>query len=347
MSKIKNSVYGLALGDAIAYRTEFLGFKESVIEYRNEHLPSLNKKLNVSDDTQMSLYLIKGFKEGFNPEMPLERQKYEVTEAIALNFVAWLNDPENCRAPGNACISSLMILDKALSEKKAIASFVGRKAGKISSFLVGGEYNSNSKGSGTVMRSPWLGILHAEGIIPDELFEQFCNTQASITHQHPTALHGSYLTALLTSELYKGNLKPGELHEFATAFCLSQESDMGWRDLAGALEKAEDLADDYAFTDAMEYDPSAVMGSRGTAEDVLATAIVLIDTFGDNPAEVIKRCMFNSGDSDTIGAVAGGMLGAYYDENIWEDLEHLVESQYVPWLDETVLYLQTINKPAG
>jgi ADP-ribosylglycohydrolase len=52
--------------------------------------------------------------------------------------------------------------------------------------------------------------------------------------------------------------------------------------------------------------------------------------------------MFTGGDSDTIGAVAGGILGAYYAENIWEEIEHLVEEQYVPELEDVITYMESL-----
>lgn len=343
MSKIKNSVYGLALGDSVAYRTEFLSFESSLTEYWSEHLPALKSPLIVSDDTQMSLYLLKGFKDAYDPAIPAEKQKYRLVESIAKNFIDWLNDPENCRAPGNACIASLMFLSQELEKPMGIKGMMGVKRRSISDFLAGGTTQANSKGSGTVMRSPWIGVLHAEGIIQESMFELFCNTQSAITHQHPTALHASYLTALLTSRLYKGELEPGQVGSFAMEFAAGQEDDLGWRDIIRSLDKLNDLPGDYHKTEANELDPSSILGSRGTAEDVLTTAIAIIDHFGDRPLEVLRRSMFNSGDSDTIGAVAGGMLGAFYDEDIWTDVEHLLEEQYVPELQGTITYMESLT----
>lgn len=342
MSKIHNSVYGLALGDAIAYRTEFSSFANTVAEYANEDLPALKSRMLVSDDTQMSLYLLRGFRNAYNAQDSFEKQYYEIIESISMFFIDWFHDPENYRAPGIACMNALDILYKEVSSLSYMKKKIIQHRKSVDDFLVGGEHNSNSKGSGTVMRSPWIGILHAHGIVPDESLERFCNLQASITHQHPTALHASYLTALLTSKLYRGELKPGELGDFATEFCDSQESDLGWRDLSSALEKLKDLPKNYTSLSAEDFDPSSVLGSHGTAEDVLITAIGIIDAHGDEPIDVLRRCMFTGGDSDTIGAVAGGMLGAYYADNIWKDIEHLVEEQYVLELEDAVSYLELL-----
>lgn len=342
MSKIRNSVYGLALGDAIAYRTEFSSFQDAVQEYGGEVLADLPSRLLVTDDTQMSLYLINGFRKGYSPKKPFDEQEFEIIEPIALSFIDWLHDGNNNRAPGNACISSLMLLNQEYFSLSYMKKVLMQRKKSIDGLLVGGTRNSNSKGSGTVMRSPWIGLLNAQNVIPDESLERFCDIQASITHQHPTALHGSYLTALLTSKLYRGELKPGELGAFSLEFCKSHESDLGWRDLVSAFNRLEELPADYASIPAEEFDPSSVLGFHGTAENVLVTAVGIIDSHGGNPLDVLTRCTFTGGDSDTIGAVAGGMLGAYYEENVWSEVEHLVEEQYIPQLDDTVTYLESL-----
>lgn len=329
MSKIKNSVYGLALGDALGYRTEFLSFQNSVVEYGSENIYDLRNELLVSDDTQMSLYMLHGFAEAYNLKKPYAAQEKDIIVSIATQFLIWLYDPENCRAPGNACIGSMREL-----ERKIVRGVDWNNA------FVGGAINKNSKGSGTVMRSPWLGLLNASGMVPDENLESLCNLQSSLTHQHPTALRASYLTALLTSKLFTGELSPGELKAFSEDFCAAQPSDLGWRELIRTLENVNDLPANYKQSHFSDHDAANTIGAAMTAENVLVTSIAYIDYFGDDAVEVLRRSMFNSGDSDTIGATAGGMIGAYYDEPIWDGLEHLVESQYVPELNWAVSYLE-------
>jgi ADP-ribosylglycohydrolase len=329
MSKIKNSVYGLALGDALGYRTEFLSFQYALLEYGSENIYDLRDKLLVSDDTQMSLYLLHGFANAYDSRSSYAKQEKDIIVSVASQFLNWLTDPENCRAPGNACIGSMRELERA----------VVRDVNWGNAF-VGGAINKNSKGSGTVMRSPWLGLLNASGAVPDESLESMCNLQSSLTHQHPTALHASYLTALLTSKLFTGELAPGQLQTFSEDFCASQPSDLGWRELATTLRNIDDLPTNYKESHFSDCDASNIIGANMTAENVLVTSIAYIDYFGDDAVEVLRRSMFNSGDSDTIGATAGGMIGAYYDEPIWDGLEHLIESYYVPELDWAVAYIE-------
>lgn len=343
MSKIKNSVYGLALGDSIGYRTEFISFKEILLDYAREDLKKATDPLIVSDDTQMSLYLLKGFREAYAPDSSLQEQTTKLISAIAKNFVLWLNDGENGRAPGVACIRSLEVLEKELDSFAYHTKSLGGLRVHVDDFLVGGATQKNSKGSGTVMRSPWVGLLYGMGVIPADYLEEFCYLQASITHQHPTALAAAYLTAVLTGKLYTGELSPGQLGDFAKDFCAKQESNLGWRDLSDTLDNLDKFPIHYTSTKASEFDVSIIIGSKGTAEDVLVSAIALIDNFGNDPVGVIQRAMFSGGDSDTIGAVAGGMIGAYYAEDIWTDIEHLTEELYIPQLNSTIQYMESLK----
>lgn len=330
MSKIRNSIYGLALGDALGYRTEFLTYKNALQACGHHPLGEKGKKLSVSDDTQMSLYLMQGFKDSYNSKIPFKQQTDTISRAIAQQFLLWLHDLENTRAPGGTCLSSLRQMERNFSVEED----------PIESLILASSHNKQSKGSGTVMRSPWIGLLNAKGLIPSEQLKAFCYRQSLFTHAHPTALHTSYLAALLTSKLYSNELFPGQLQEFCLYICNKKAGITGWNELAKDFEAVKYLPKDFAQSKFSDYDPSDYLGKDGKASTVLITAVVLIDNFGHNPLEVLKRSTFSSGDSDTIGAVAGGIIGACYEENIWQDVIPIVEEKYVPWLEQTIAYLE-------
>lgn len=333
MGKIRNSVYGLALGDALGYRTEFLNFKNALDTVGSIDFETIDTKLHISDDTQMSLYLMDGFKQVYDPEISYPEQAGDIIRSIAQQFLVWLHDPENIRAPGNACISSLRYMERNFSVTDD----------PIEIILQSSSPNRESKGSGTVMRSPWIGLLHAEGAIPEHDFKTFCYQQSMLTHRHPTALHAAYLGSLLTSKLYSNELQPGQLHEFCVYVCDKKINLPGWEELKQDFLAVKYLPKDYDTSHFSQYDPSGYLGKDGKASTVLVTAVAMIDRFGHNPLEVMRRCVFNSGDSDTIAAVAGGILGACYEDNIWESVEGVIETAYVPWLDKTVAYIEGLN----
>lgn len=117
MSKIKNSVYGLALGDAIGYRAEFHSYAKALNDYLDEDLtePTEDRFL-ITDDTQMSLYLLDGFLNAWEEQKRYTGNSDLYIEEIANNFLLWLHDGDNNRAPGVACIESLMSLETYLRQ---------------------------------------------------------------------------------------------------------------------------------------------------------------------------------------------------------------------------------------
>lgn len=331
MSRIRNVVYGLALGDAVGFRVEDEPYERIVNGYTREDLRTVREKMWVSDDTTMSLYLLKAIEESYLPETPLADQMSHMAEEIAKSFIGWYENPDCLNGRGRACKTSLLALKLHLESNPEIMDMF---------------YGSDdiSKGSGTVMRSPWLGILHAKGILTETELESLCTVQSLVTHRSLTAIHASYLTARIVSALFTGEVKPGGVKNFAEQFCFDKEPDYGWDDLIDALQSIENLPEDYAAKDATDFDPSSVLGYGGSAYEVLAHAVAFVDYFGNDPVEILRRSIFTGGDSDTIGALAGSMIGASTDENIWNGIDDIIEDFFVDDLDGAVSYLKLVNR---
>lgn len=95
-------LFGLALGDALGAKTEFL----SVHEIRQRFgpggpdAPSGDPAL-VTDDTQMALAVGEALQES---ERPLTAATLE--GPLRRAFVAWADSPDNDRAPGMTCLTA-------------------------------------------------------------------------------------------------------------------------------------------------------------------------------------------------------------------------------------------------
>lgn len=320
MSRIENSVYGLALGDAMGYFTEFMYWADGIKKYYDYPDNYLDKEeWQISDDTQMSIAVAETVHNVLH-DMP-QATNDDFMQPMAKSFVRWLNG-EPLRGPGNSCVSAI----SALERDNCINLY--KYAG------------SEAKGSGTVMRSPWIGLMHS---ISDENLEDFCTKQASLTHGHATAIHCSYLTALITRKLYKGELVPGELIAFIRDYASSQAMDDGWFELIITLDNIQYLPQDWASKGFNEYDPSYAIGFSGTAVNVLVTAALITDAFGQNrPIDGLKRGMFCGGDSDSLNALNGAFIGASHDTpNLWGyDLSDKIEKAYKPRLENIVTSLE-------
>jgi ADP-ribosylglycohydrolase len=330
MSRIRNVVYGLALGDAVGFRVEGEPYERIVNGYVREDLRTVREKMWVSDDTTMSLYLLKAIEEAYDAQTEISEQMPALAESIATSFIAWYDNPDCLTGRGHACKTSLLALKEHLaSNPEVIDMFYGS--------------NDQSKGSGTIMRSPWLGILHAKGLLNDTELENLCTVQSLVTHRNLTAIHGSYLTARIVSALFTSSIKPGQIQEFAQNLCFEQEPDEGWDDLIDALQSIDNLPEDYATKSVTDFDPSSILGYGGSAHEVLAHAIAVVDYFGSDPVEVLRRSIFTGGDSDTIGAIAGAMVGASTDANAWDGIDDIIEDFFVDELDTTISYLKLVG----
>lgn len=332
MSRIRNVVYGLALGDAVGFRVEGEPYERIVNGYAREDLHTVREKMWVSDDTTMSIYLMKAIEETYSPTITFDEQSPALAESIARNFIDWYDNPDCLLGRGGACKKSLLSLKVHLdSNPEVIDMFYGS--------------DDASKGSGPTMRSPWLGILHAKGILDDTDLEKLCTIQSLVTHRNLVAIHSSYLVAKIISALFTNQIKPGQIRNFAEQLCFSQEADSGWDEIIDALKTIDSLPEDYLTKEATEFDPSSVLGYHGTAHEVLAHAVAFVDGFGENPVEILRRSIFTGGDSDTIGAIAGAMVGASTDESIWNGIDDVIEDIFIDTLDTTISYLKLIEKP--
>jgi len=324
MSKIRNAVYGLALGDAFGFITERMRFPKIVEKYGNgQYLPT-DKTLQVSDDTQMSIVLIDSLRRYFGEDKSAEYSS-EIKYTLMNDFVGWMASGEP-RGAGKATINSLKALKKDRSDPHAYGSV-------------------DSKGSGTVMRAPWVGLC---SFIPDKALENFSWQHSRITHDSASTTYSAYLTSLITRRLYDGTLQCGEIREFALAtlndiiatHTFEPEEVNDIFEIIGFLDRIDYLPENWAGMSLDDVDVTTYTGTFGRGDMVLAGAIAIADAYAEDPIGGLHRAMMSDGDSDTIGALVGAFLGASYEDDIWEDLPEILEEEYKQRLERVIYYLE-------
>lgn len=321
-SRIKNTVYGLAIGDALGYPTEFISIEESLDKFGGQELSEWNDNLTISDDTQMSLALFNGFIEW---QASGDHENGFVYH-VATEFLNWLDDGRNNRAPGMACLNSLKALkQQSEGSPRNIPSQDLAEWGKSTT--------PDSMGSGTVMRSPWLGMLHGLGLMDNRQLANFSKQHSMLTHGHDSAAPAAHLTALITSEListgYHGTGEVlGMVCKYANVTKDPEILEMKTRLLNIPEEWFE--SDDHENADVGQW-----FSSHWKATNVLGSAIAVFAASNGDPDALVKRLMFNSQDTDTLGAIAGAFLGAASnDDNLWGHLPSLIEDDYQYELNE-------------
>lgn len=323
--KIRGSLFGIAFGDAIGADTEF----SSVEKIYRQHGPrgphQLPRLAMITDDTQMSLAVADALVSA-TAAGPLTAETLE--PRLRGRFIQWWDSPDNDRAPGAACMKACGAMARGSSWLKA----TGR----------------DSKGCGANMRVVPVGLVPG---LTDEQRAGAAQLQSAMTHGHPTALAAADLTAFAVRWLADGMLV-GDLVDALCERCLSQRN-VYHQDWLGALwyrpgkkrpadpekfiEKGWDECFDAlanldweAFKAGRDADPCKVTGGGWVAEQALAAAVYCLISFPDEPVDALARAAASSGDSDSIGAILGGMVGAAYGAGAWpadwfDRIEHRVE----------------------
>ena len=325
LDKIRGSMLGGAVGDALGYPVEFISSYMGIQKRYGENgitrldttqwwLPDEEKsgKAWISDDTQMTLFTACGL---LNAKAQGTAPKYAICEAYFEWYYTqigkrsgrhkdcWIGDvPElnNRRAPGQTCITALQDI------------------------LRGKDPYNNSKGCGGIMRTAPVALYGAvwrdtpegeplEGRISSiKDVDMLAADAAEITHQHPL---GWLSSALEAHVIYRILQKDSPAVDDFKAY-LSEGYDMllslypnegaGITQLRALTDKALGLVD----SPASDVDNIEAIGEGWVAEETLAIAVYCAVKYFDNFEKAIVASVNHKGDSDSTGAVTGNILGA-------------------------------------
>lgn len=325
LDKIRGSMVGGAVGDALGYPVEFICSYEGIQKRYGENgitrldttqwwLPDEEKscKAWISDDTQMTLFTACGL---LNAKAQGKAPKYAICEAYLEWYYTqvgrkssrhkdcWIGDvPElnNRRAPGNTCMTALQDI------------------------LRGKDPYNNSKGCGGIMRTAPVALYGAvwidtpegeplEGRISNiKDVDMLAADAAEITHQHPLGWLSSALEAHViyrimqkdcpTVDDFKVYLSEG----YDMLLSLYPNEGAGITQLRALTDKALGLVG----SSASDVDNIEAIGEGWVAEETLAIAVYCAVKYFDNFEKAIIASVNHKGDSDSTGAVTGNILGA-------------------------------------
>lgn len=315
--RVIGSLYGLALGDAYGYQVEFTQFPKILSRY-GAIGPEFPRRARVSDDTQMALALWYGLDTADLTDAA------SVAAEVGREFLTWAVDPDNTRAPGMTCLSALARLQDGRHWTRA--SIV------------------ESKGCGTVMRAPWIG-LHPR--VASYQVSDIAQLTAAMTHGHPTAVVAADVLAQLTRDLADGEIdisevvahaahlvqrvtySPwlGDLYEVAGYDSPAAYVEHGRAELDLALGRIR-VGVEGMLRDPFHTDPCTFTGEGWTADEALATALLVIRLWGNQPQLAVRRASTTGGDSDSLAAIAGALLGAAHGADAWDTWPRHLEPRY-------------------
>lgn len=282
IARAQGVMVGIALGDALGYQVEF-SRADDLFERHGlwgVHTPPMLRgdQMLYTDDTQMTVALARG----------LLRLHTDWHRAVAEEFVAWYDSPENTRAPGGTCLAGCRNLKMGMPwDRSGVCG---------------------SKGNGTVMRVAPVGVLFADD---EEMLLRVAVDQARMTHGHPTAAVAAAAGACAVGLLTK-DTPPREMIQAVYQFVEKRFH----TDEAGEVLRALDGAARYSDPARNEYEAGEQLGSGWTAEEALGIALwAFLRSPGDYPAVIRRAVNFpgrgGSCDRDTVGAIAGALAGAW------------------------------------
>ena len=312
--RIRGSLIGGAIGDALGYPVEFIYSFEGIQgRYGERGITRLDTKqfwlddeeqsgkAVVSDDTQMTLFTANGI-------LNAKRQKIGMKYGICLAYIEWyltqigkksgkykdcwigsLPELNRRRAPGNTCMTSLNDIYR------------------------GKDPINNSKGCGGVMRIAPIPLYAVVDNRMDILeADKLAGDAAEITHQHPL---GYIPASLMSHVIYRLALDGHPTREDLIAYVLEGMGKLGdlfpqhHQEVLEMMGMAR-VAIDLSANDRSDLQNIGALGGGWVGDEALAIALYCAIRHFDDFEQAMIAAVNHGGDRDSTGAVTGNILGA-------------------------------------
>ena len=312
--RIRGSLIGGAIGDALGYPVEFIySFEEIQARYGERGITRLDTRQHwledaeqvgkavISDDTQMTLFTANGILNAKRLGLPgtiglnnayKEWYLTQIGQKFQTHNDCWISEIPSLnvrRAPGNTCMSALRTI------------FMG----EIS--------HNDSKGCGGVMRvAPIPLYAVVDNRIDVVNSNRLAADAAKITHQHPL---GYISAALMSHVIYRLALDIDPTQDSMKHYIMEGVAEMRnqYKDYHNDVERMAELAERAIFlidNGKTDLENFGHLGEGWTGEEALAIALYCALKHFDSFEEAMIAAVNHGGDSDSTGAVTGNILGA-------------------------------------
>lgn len=280
MSNAINGILGLTVGDALGVPAEFKS-REELKRYPITDMIG-NGTYNVpagtwSDDTSMTLATMDSI---------IEKQTIDVND-MASKFLKWYRNAEY--TPNNECF------DIGSTTLQALAKFE-LKLEDASNCGGSAEYNN---GNGSLMRIfPIAYYIYYKNITNNQEIYRIIKDVSSITHAHEISILGCYIYVKYVIELLKGVDK-------IQAYKNIQKEDYSLFSDYAVSKYTRIIRDDIASVSVDD------ISSSGYVVSTLEAVFWLFLNAEDYNTTILKAVNLGD-DTDTVGAILGGLLGIEY-----------------------------------
>jgi ADP-ribosylglycohydrolase len=270
-------LFGLALGDALGYPTEFMRLNDLPsrpgirTQYGARGIQEPPDPALYTDDTQMTIALTEGLIDaGLHADLDTQMN------AIGDRFVAWSRSSENNRSPGRTCMRAVSLFANGFSWRDSGIA--------------------HSKGCGSAMRVATIGYFFQHD---EARLRRVAEASGLITHGHSAAVAATIAGAYLVKLALDG-VHPDEYLRRVQTFAGNISDD---------FDRAM-LKIGHVLTWGSEEQALSHIGEGWIAEEAIALAMYCVMRYPDDYVGAVRRGANTDGDSDSIACIAGGILGA-------------------------------------
>lgn len=309
--KFRGCLIGGAAGDALGYTVEFLTEKYIFAKYGPRGITEYylhDGKAWISDDTQMTMFTANGLLVGttrgrtrgimgpysgyiagaYRDWYKTQLETYaHCNRKFITSWLMYVPELFMPRAPGNTCMSAIDDGCCGTIEKPA----------------------NNSKGCGGVMRVAPIGLYFGESRMAPLAIDLLGADAAALTHGHPMGyIPAAMLVHIirLVSHSDDITLKAAVLDSMAAMEWLFPETKT-----LPAFLKLMNRAVELSESDTADLDAIHELGEGWVGDEALAIAVYCALKYPNDFDKAIVAAVNHSGDSDSTGAIAGNILGAY------------------------------------
>ena len=314
LSRIRGSLLGGACGDALGYPVEHKtieAIRELYGETGLKEMETRDGVAMVTDDTQMTIYTAQGLICAGKKHCDYEDTVREVHKSY-LRWIASLLPTEDVPSRYEHVYSREELTRNELLENGAnpgLNKKMCRGGSTFRALLSGRMYSVNDPADegvrcGTTMRSAPIAVHCYKN--PSLAF-RLGRDCAALTHGHASAYLAAGVMCMVIARLIDGSEMKDAIDE-SLAYLKTQEDG---EKLYDVLMKGVELS---RHPSEKPLDDIQTIGLGWRADENLAITFYCCLRFGRDVKSALLACVNHDGDSDSVAAVCGNIMGAYVGE---------------------------------
>jgi len=301
---VKAGVFGVCIGDALGVPVEFKkreDLKRFPVNGYLEYMSWNQPKGTWSDDSSLTLCIADELTKGYN------------LEKIAQSFVKW-NKYGHWTAHGK-------LFDIGGTTRHSIARLIKGESARFS-----GNIFEEDNGNGSLMRTLPLAFYLKDEEDIEKLY-QTVKEVSTITHGHFRSVFACFIYVVFAIELIKVKSKK-------EAYVHMQKRALEYADINGFNPKEIELFHRVLKNDISTYPEEEIKSGGYVLHSLEASLWCFLNS--ETYAEAVLKAVNLGEDTDTTGAITGGLAGIYYGfENIPEEwVSELVRNEDIEVLCE-------------